>query len=143
MTTASVAETTSGVRSKTSIDVRRLELRRELWRRECRANLTPWCIEALSPVGQTPARHHRLLISELEAVARGETDRLIVTMPPNSAKTTYASVLFPSWFMAQAPAQHIIGASHGSKYAEDLSGQVMRHIRANTETLGYGLGNEA
>jgi predicted phage terminase large subunit-like protein len=99
--------------------------------------------EALHTVGQTPARHHLLLIEQLEAVARGEVDRLMVFMPPNSAKTTYASVLFPPWFMARARNQHIIGASHSSEYAQDLSGQILNQIRANAWVLGYGLKNEA
>lgn len=108
-----------------------------------RSDLTAWCVEALSPVDQIPARHHRLLISELQRVARGETDRLMIFMPPNSAKTTYGSILFVPWFMAQASNQHIIGASHASRYAEDLSGQVLRHIKNNQDVLGFGLLNEA
>jgi hypothetical protein len=33
-----------------------------------------------------------LLIKELQDVADGKTDRLMVCMPPGSAKSTYASV---------------------------------------------------
>ena len=70
-------------------------------RRNCRTSLLAWCTEALLPIGQTPAAHHRLLIEELEKVVRGETRRLMVNMPPGSAKSTYGSVLFPAWAFAQ------------------------------------------
>lgn len=112
-------------------------------RRECRRSFLAWCIEALKPVNQTPAAHHRLLIEELEAVADGTVDRLMIFMPPNSAKSTYASKLFPPWFMARESNQDVIGASHGAHYAKDLSGEVIRYIKANTATLGFGLRNEA
>src|SRR6476659_11472151 len=70
----------------------RLRLIRELKRRECRRSFLAFCIEALKPLGLSPAPHHRLLINELEQIARGENDRLLINMPPGSAKSTYASV---------------------------------------------------
>jgi hypothetical protein len=63
----------------------------------------------------------------------------MIFMPPNHAKTTYSTVLFPPWFMAQAPDQHIIGASHGGDYARDMSGRVINYVRQNEEILGFGL----
>jgi predicted phage terminase large subunit-like protein len=118
-------------------------LERELWRRECRNSLAAWCIEALAPVNQTPARHHRLLIRELEAVARGETDRLMINMPPGSAKSTYASVLFPAWLLAQRPGLDIIGASNTSTMAETFSRRVIALARDHSALLGYGLTRES
>jgi hypothetical protein len=85
------------------IKMRELQLERELWKRECRSNLTAWCIEALRSVGQRPVRHHLFMLDELKRVVRGETQRLMIFMPPNHAKTTYSTVLFPPWFMAQKP----------------------------------------
>ena len=63
---------------------------------EVRRSLIEWCRFC----GYEPAAHHRLLVSELEKVARGETSRLAIFMPPGSAKSTYASVLFPPWLLA-------------------------------------------
>jgi hypothetical protein len=54
--------------------------------------LLKWAETATCAYGQRPGKHHRLLIDELEALSRGETDRLMVLMPPGSAKSTYASV---------------------------------------------------
>ena len=75
----------------------------EMIARRSRASLTDFAEAALAPLGFAPAFHHRLLISKLEAVARGEIRRLMIFMPPGAAKSTYASVLFPAWYFAQRP----------------------------------------
>ena len=69
-------------------------------------------------LGFVPARHHRHLISKLEAVERGEIRRLMVFMPPGSAKSTYASVVFPSWYLGRNPGNSIIHGSHTTELAE-------------------------
>ena len=50
-------------------------------------SLTEWSRHC----GFEPAAHHQLIISELEALERDEFDRLAVSAPPGSAKTTYVS----------------------------------------------------
>lgn len=84
-----------------------------------------------------------MLISRLQQIATGEIDRLMVMMPPGSAKSTYASVLFPAWYLAQRPNLSVIGASHTADLAEAFSRRVMGVIRDNAATLGYGLATEA
>lgn len=91
---------------------------------------------------QTPARHHQILLRHLEKVAAGEIDRLMVLMPPGSAKSTYCSHLFPAWFLAQRPNLDLIGASHGDELAKDFSGRVQDLIRHNARILGYALRTE-
>ena len=81
-----------------------------LARRMARRSL-PQFIDYLG-TGIVPARHHRYLIDKLEAVERGEIKRLMVFMPPGSAKSTYASILFPSWYIGRHPDRSIIHASH-------------------------------
>ena len=91
--------------------------------------------------GFTPARHHKLLIEKLEAVERGEIKRLMVFMPPGSAKSTYGSVLFPSWYLGRNSKKGIIAASHTSELAE-LFGRKVRNFVAGTEfpaVFGFGL----
>jgi len=39
--------------------------------------------------GLTPAMHHCLLLKQLDSLCRGDIDRLMVLMPPGSAKSTY------------------------------------------------------
>src|SRR3990172_4093317 len=53
------------------------------------------------PVRVEPAAHHLLLCDALEKVERREIRRMMVLMPPGSAKSSYASVAFPPWFLGR------------------------------------------
>jgi predicted phage terminase large subunit-like protein len=99
-----------------------------LKRRQARKSLTAF-IEYLGQY--TPASHHRLLIDKLEAVERGELERLMVWMPPGSAKSTYTSVLFPPWFMGRNPTIPVLGVSNTTELAERFSRRA-RNITANS-----------
>jgi hypothetical protein len=66
----------------------------------------------------------------------------MITMPPGSAKTMYASKLFPPYFMRRGNVD-VIGASHGAELAEAFSGDVIRIINNQTKILEYGLSNES
>jgi predicted phage terminase large subunit-like protein len=108
-------------------------------RRECRTSFQAYATEITALVDQAPAAHHRLLISELEAVDRGDNDRLMVFMPPGHAKTFYSSILFPAWFLRIA-GRNVIGASYNSEFAEnDVSSPILRLIQENGPVLDYGL----
>lgn len=102
-----------------------------------------WCRHALAPRGQEPAAHHLLLIRELQDVADGKTPRLMVNMPPGSAKSTYSSVLFPPWLIARHQSAQVIGASNTAQMAETFSRRVMGMVRDHHATLGYTLTREA
>lgn len=91
-------------------------------RRRAKLSFTSWC----RLHGFEPAAHHRLLIKDLEAVERDEILRLMVFMPPGSAKSTYASVLFPPWYMGRRPGRNdVITAS----YAQRLSRRFGKRCR--------------
>jgi predicted phage terminase large subunit-like protein len=100
-----------------------------------RRNLTDWCQFA----GFEPARHHRLLIDRLEAVTRGDIDRLAVFMPPGAAKSTYASILFAPWYLANYPDHCVIAASHTAELAEKWGRRVRNLIAEHTLILGVDL----
>ncbi len=108
-------------------------------RRAVRSSLLEWCTEVLAPIGQAPARHHRLIIGKLEQVARGEIDRLMIYAPPGSAKSTYATVLFPTWWFTQYPRTAIISASHTGELAESFGRRVRNLADTNSDLLGYTL----
>lgn len=99
-------------------------------RLKAQASLTEWI--AYRQAGYTPAAHHRLLIDRLQAVERGEIDRLMVCMPPGSAKSTYSSVEFPAWYLGRNPGQSVIAASHTQELAERF-GRRVRNIVASGE----------
>jgi len=115
------------------------EAARELLRRRAlRRSLTEWC----RAVGFEPAAHHKLIIDGLEGVARGDHDRLGIFLPPGSAKSTYASILFPPWFLAQKPDACLIGASHTQELAEKWGRRVRNLISANSQALGVGIADD-
>lgn len=104
-----------------------------------RYNLLQWAEAAIRDYGQKPAKHHRLLIDELEGLSRGEIDRLMVQMPPGSAKSTYASILFPAWWFTRHPRDSIIAASHTASLASYFGRRARSTIVEETQSLGYGI----
>lgn len=77
---------------------------------------------------------------ELEAVESGETPRLMVLMPPGSAKSTYTSILFPPWFMGRNPKMSVLGVSNTTDLAERFSRRV-RNIVSLREFSNVFQGN--
>jgi hypothetical protein len=110
-----------------------------LKRRRVRRSLIEWCRYC----GYEPALHHRLLIDRLERVARGEIKRLAVFMPPGSAKSTYGSILFPPYVMANAPNRAILAASHTTELAEKWGRRIRNLIAGHSATLGVRLSDDS
>lgn len=79
------------------------------------------------------------MLRELEAVGRGEVDRLMVLMPPGSAKSTYASILFPAWWFTQHPASSVVLVSHTADLAHHFGRQVRDLVAEHSVRLGYEL----
>jgi len=118
-------------------------------RRRCRRHFPTFAIEALRREGLAPARHHRYLCECLQAVADGRIKRLIVLMPPGSAKSTYASKLFPAWLLGAELAGrrrgrfNLIGASNTQDLADSFSRDVQNYARDNADILRYRLRSDA
>jgi len=107
--------------------------RAELARRElARRHLIDF-IEYTFP-GYEAAPHHTLIADHLEAVERGELDRLMITMPPRHGKSELASRRFPAWFLGRQPNRGIIAASYNSDLATDFG----REVRAIVNSQEYG-----
>ena len=112
-------------------------------RLKIRGSFEAFCRYALAPFDLVPAPHHLLLIAKLQAVADRKISRLMVLMPPGSAKSTYASKLFPAWLFSTAPRLSIIGASHTAYLAEDFSREIQNFARDGADMLGYELANDS
>ena len=108
-------------------------------RRRIRDSLSGWAAFALAPQGQTPARHHRLILKELAEVSAGRVDRLMLLLPLGHAKSTYASLVFPPWFLAQHKGAQVIAASHTQSLARHFGLGVRGLIAAHEERLGVAL----
>lgn len=61
-------------------------------------------------------RHHYAMFEALEAVFKGEVNRLIINVPPRYSKTLCVSIGFPAWVYAHHPSAKFISTS----YEKDL-----------------------
>jgi predicted phage terminase large subunit-like protein len=96
-------------------------------------------------IGFTPATHHLLLIDALEKLCSGEIERLMVFMPPGSAKSTYASVLFPPYFLGRHPESAVLGVSNTTVLAERFSRRARNIVElpAYRAVFGFGIKEDA
>ena len=67
------------------------------------------------------APHLRKIAEYLEAVERGEIDRLIINVPPRHWKSSISSIKFPAWYLGKNPTHPIIVASYAKSLAEKYS----------------------
>lgn len=91
-------------------------------RTRIRNSLGAWSFLALKGQGFRPARHHHLVIGELEGLAAGRFDRLMLLLPPGSAKSTYTRLnvlLGTLGAMATSVVGYWVGSSAGSARKEE------------------------
>jgi predicted phage terminase large subunit-like protein len=92
------------------------------------------------PTKVKPAKHHRLINNTLQKVGDREIcpitgnryDNVMIFMPPGSAKSTYGSVCFPTWYMGKYPNKNIITTSYASQLAKKF-GRKCRSIAQSKE----------
>lgn len=96
--------------------------------------------EEFYPDNVTPAKHHDLINQTLMEMAYKTPDsqgrikkRVMFFMPPGSAKSTYATVVFPTWFMGRFKNKNIICAS----YNDTLATKFGRKCRQITRSSQY------
>ena len=58
--------------------------------------------------GFVAGRHHSVMAKKFEAIAKGESKRLIINMAPRHTKSEFASYLLPSWFLGKYPNKKVI-----------------------------------
>ena len=82
--------------------------------------------DIFQPIETRVVQHHMLILEAMERVSKTPYGRLMILMPPGSAKSTYASVVFPSKFLGEAPGRKLILASYG----DDLARKMGRRTRS-------------
>ena len=80
-----------------------------------RRHLGDFC--ALMDPGFTMARHTAKIIEALEAVERGDINKLAIELPPRHGKSYLASERFPAWYMGRNGDRQLIIASYGAELA--------------------------
>ncbi len=119
-----------------------------LQRKAARGSMTEWS----RYVGYEPALHHRVLIACLEKAASVPDSKFIFCLPPGTAKSTYASCLFPPWFVAQpvppwladkqpgdAGGRTILACSHSANLVTSFGRRCRNNIDLHGRTLGISL----
>ena len=109
------------------------------WRKKCQSSLEDWARECVWDYGFKPARHHLFLIKKLEDVIAGKIDRLMIFMPPGSAKSTYTSEILPPYWFKKFPQSSVIGCSHTGELAQRFGRRVRNKILLKKDVLGYTL----
>lgn len=93
------------------------------------------------PIETSLAKHHLVLLDMLQSIAEGVAvdssgipiKQGMIFMPPGSAKSTYASVVFPTWYMGRFPRSRIILSS----YASDIARKQGRRARSIVRSAKY------
>jgi len=65
-----------------------------------------------------------------EQVARGESPRLMLAMPPRHGKSLIASQMFPAWHLARYPKDDVITVSYSAALATDFSKKVRALVKS-------------
>jgi predicted phage terminase large subunit-like protein len=90
-----------------------------------------------------PARHHQLWIDKLTALISGRLvgpdgrpkRKLLIIAPPGSAKSTWCSSIFPTWYLGNHPDQHILSYTAGDTQSAQFSGVVKGTFAESAEHL--------
>lgn len=85
--------------------------------------------ELFAPVETNLARHHNLILEAMERTTQRRYGRLLMLLPPGSAKTTYASVVFPAHYMGRHPGTRLGLGSYGSDIALKMGRKTRSIIR--------------
>lgn len=80
----------------------------------------------------TLAKHHQMLLDDLQGIESGRIPNLMVLMPPGSAKSTYSDVVFVPWFMARKPRRNVILASYASDIAKKQGRRARQLIQSRS-----------
>lgn len=101
--------------------------------------------ESFKPVETVLAQHHELILGATQRCIKRHSGRSMLFLPPGSAKSTYGTVVGPTWAMGETPGFKVIGVSYGSDLARKF-GRRMRSIvrqRAYASLFNTSLSSES
>jgi predicted phage terminase large subunit-like protein len=112
-------------------------------RRKARTSFADFAAWKGREQGHKVERHHKLIADALDDVERGKCDRLMIMLPPGSAKSTYASCFFPEYFLGRNPQLSVIAASHTAELAEGFGRRVRNAVGDSQFRAMWGHGLSA
>jgi predicted phage terminase large subunit-like protein len=93
--------------------------RRELERREATTSLEAFCKRMDDRF--VSYRHTKAVLGVLEAIAKRDLTKLIITMPPRAGKSYLSSERFPAFVMASVPRSKLMLVAYNSDLAQGFS----------------------
>lgn len=93
-------------------------------RRITEEGFEPFC----NAFGYQLAPHHKAISEKLQRTITEPGYNLIICMPPGHAKSRYASILFPAYYLGRYPGKSIIMASHTAELSAKWGRAVKRLI---------------
>jgi predicted phage terminase large subunit-like protein len=97
-----------------------------------------WFRETL-PNGWSVPDHVRRINEHLEAVERGEIDRLAIHMPPRHGKSETVTVRFPLRWIERKPSDNVLVCGYNERFARKFS----RRIRNMAKAKGLVAGDKS
>lgn len=89
---------------------------------------------------EPPASHHELICRIGDRIINGDCKRAMFFMPPGSAKSTYATVRFPAYYLGRLKNKGVICASYNDTLASQFGKKTRNLIRQDeTQILFPGL----
>jgi predicted phage terminase large subunit-like protein len=82
---------------------------------------------------EVPAAHHRYVCDRLEALERREIRMLILSLPPGSAKSSYASRSFIQWYLGRNPHHKILSGGYNMRFVENEFSKPNRAVLTSPE----------
>ncbi len=89
--------------------------------------------DVIAPIETKLAQHHQLMCAALQRAYTTPNYRLMIFTPPGAAKSTYGSVVGPTWLMGKKPGTEVVVLGYDS----DLPMQHSRRARAIVRDPAY------
>lgn len=84
------------------------------------------------PVETDLAKHHVYMLEAIQRTMQMPMGRMMIFMPPGSAKSTYAGVVAPAWYMGKNAGARIIMASYGTDLARKHGRKTRQIVKSNS-----------
>lgn len=88
-----------------------------------------WLRNSIPPTWTVDAEHFRLIAEHLDAVTRGDIDRLAIHMPPRHGKTETTTVRYPLYRLEQDREMNVLVTGYNERFARKL-GRKTRNLAA-------------
>lgn len=95
-------------------------------------------VETFLPLETTLAKHHELILSAADRCISARYGRLMMFMPPGSAKSTYGSIVVPSYAMGKKAGYRVIATSYGSDLARKMGRRTRSVVRQRAFSTLFG-----